>query len=132
MLTCLNSNIWQRSTVTRFTEWQRHSDQTAKSTAFSFGTRAVKLRQMAGLSMSANSGPGLKKMKIDQAGRAIRAKAERAGMRWECQFLNGKRLWWLTDRLGRPPVGGSGTGIDDREALEFLGSGIIDQTIIRD
>jgi hypothetical protein len=63
-------------------------------------------------------------MKIDFIAREIRAAADRLGLRWECQTVpvvggGTRRLWWLSDRVGREPVGFIG-GQDDDATLKFL------------
>ncbi|MHB8790194.1 MAG: hypothetical protein ACYDBT_09965 [Desulfobulbaceae bacterium] len=64
-------------------------------------------------------------MKIDTTGREIRRLADQHGLRYEVeqiQTLDGeaRRFWFFCDRLGRPPIGGEGSGIQDQEALNFL------------
>lgn len=73
------------------------------------------------------SWPGRSKengMKPDPLGKEIRELAKRRGLFFETETVPGfdgqQRLWWFTDRLGRPPLGGEGQGIQDQAALMFL------------
>lgn len=64
-------------------------------------------------------------MKNDPTDQTIRRLAAEKGFLFDIEQITdvdgeSRRFWFFRDRLGRPPMRGEGSGIQDQEALNFL------------